>query len=790
MSYIVFRFFTSHSIDPWCISEGQCQLSLHWTGHSLAVFLVQIFTTFFAYWFAWIACTMTLHWLGMALPLLLSTPITIAWYYFSYYEIGTRKTHVFPFYTNPSHEFHDFFLYAPYIAMLLWFGQILAMGYYIWTRSNLILSQDTDMFLTPHYDGVFFEQQLMLNRQTNKDSDDGQRVYQPRQRGPRTIFICSTMYRENDIEMKQMLISIGRVARRFESQAQVDRDRYESHIFFDGSLNGTQLTHFALQLISLLEDTLDVKLSACRREETPYGCKLSWFIGVDQEHGMPFCVHMKDNHRVKNKKRWSQIMYMSYVLNHRIIKDKLDPDNTFILTTDADIDFTADSAIVLLDMLASNSKVGAVCARTHPKGKGPLYWYQIFDYAIGHWFLKPAEHILGCVLCCPGCFSVFRCKALQETLEEYSSEVSGASEFLTKDMGEDRWLCTLLIERGWRLEYCAISEDYTYCPESFNEFFKQRRRWIPSTLANLTLLISQASKITRGNDTVSVLFILFQGLMVFSTAISPATVILIITSGLGSAYYISDGGQITIIVLLILLSVGYGLICLYTSQKTQLDVAKLLTFIFAIIMAVVVAGIFKSTIDDIFPPRSFTLLTPASCQNINKSSSEFEECLKQARFIGSLQNATGKAFHLPVSVNTIYTAAFGVTFILAALLHLPEWSCLLHFVWYLLALPAGYLLLLIYSAANVNSMSWGTREKAKNEDLGGYALFFSLLKALWDRLISCFNRCCCYDTKERKEDQEKPQPPPSPPEQQQQPQPQKQPSTHVEEQAAPVLSAG
>ena len=33
-------------------------------------------------------------------------------------------------------------------------------------------------------------------------------------------------------------------------------------------------------------------------------------------------------------------------------------------------------------------RVGAVCGRTHPLGVGPLVWYQVFDYAIGHWFQK------------------------------------------------------------------------------------------------------------------------------------------------------------------------------------------------------------------------------------------------------------------------------------------------------------------------------------------------------------------------------------------------------------------
>lgn len=35
-------------------------------------------------------------------------------------------------------------------------------------------------------------------------------------------------------------------------------------------------------------------------------------------------------------------------------------------------------------------------------------WYQMFEYAIGHWLQKATEHMIGCVLCSPGCFSLFR----------------------------------------------------------------------------------------------------------------------------------------------------------------------------------------------------------------------------------------------------------------------------------------------------------------------------------------------------------------------------------------------
>ena len=95
-------------------------------------------------------------------------------------------------------------------------------------------------------------------------------------------------------------------------------------------------------------------------------------------------------------------------------------------------------------------------------------------------------------------------------------------EFFVDDprpSGEDRWLCTLMVQAGWRLEYSAAAEDSTYCPDTFDEFFKQRRRWIPSTLANLLLLISQWKLTVNNNDYISFPFILYQALMVFSTII-------------------------------------------------------------------------------------------------------------------------------------------------------------------------------------------------------------------------------------------------------------------------------
>ena len=716
VAYAVFRFVHhDKDINLWPVEKEH----YGWYGEMLYLFLTQILTSFLGYLFAWIACIMTLWDTGFALPLLLSTPTSIA---------IALYTQLFPNSSTDQYILSSNYIHS--VAIGVWFatyiGQLLGMAYFLFTKSNLILSQDKDMFVSPHYDSVFLEQHLALNRQVDKYLKVNMYTLDGRHNSRRAIFICSTMYRETVREMGQMLKSIKRVSDWYASQKKKKGDRadmIESHIFFDSALNGNQLKQYALQLISLVNECLGVQRKDCQRRIMPYGQSMTWYVG---ESEMRFTVHLKDNFKVKNKKRWSQVMYMNYIINHRIKisqqetdeKKHLHQKNTFILTTDADIDFTADSAIVLLDTLASNNEVGAVCARTHPRGSGVLYWYQVFDYAIGHWFLKPAEHIFGCVLCCPGCFSVFRCSALNDILKEYSAEVKGASDFLTKDMGEDRWLCTLLIENGWRLDYCAISNDYTYCPETFEEFYKQRRRWVPSTMANLLLLVSRMKSITKANNSVSMLFMVLQAIIAFSTAISPATVILIIASGLQGAYHIDNNAVLTIIILLTLLSVFYGVVCLYTSQKTQLDVAKILTFAFAILMAIVVVGILKELILDIFPvdEELLSTSTTSSCQNTTNCESSAVN-----------MTITATTVKVPMSVVTWYIALFAVTFTIAAILHFGEWTGLVHSIWYLLGLPSGYLLLLIYSAANLNSQSWGTREAATKAD-GGSVIIKKILR--------------------------------------------------------------
>jgi chitin synthase len=48
------------------------------------------------------------------------------------------------------------------------------------------------------------------------------------------------------------------------------------------------------------------------------------------------------------------------------------------------------------------------------------------------------------------------------------------------------------------------------CPEGFNEFFNQRRRWMPSTIANIFDLLSDAKHVVDVNKDISALYIMYQ----------------------------------------------------------------------------------------------------------------------------------------------------------------------------------------------------------------------------------------------------------------------------------------
>ncbi len=112
--------------------------------------------------------------------------------------------------------------------------------------------------------------------------------------------------------------------------------------------------------------------------------------------------------------------------------------NTYILALDGDVDFKPEAVLLLVQLMERDLKVGAACGRIHPVGKGPMVWYQKFEYALAHWLQKATEHILGCVLCSPGCFSLFRASAVMDdnVIRTYAKKAEKANEYVQYDQGK------------------------------------------------------------------------------------------------------------------------------------------------------------------------------------------------------------------------------------------------------------------------------------------------------------------------------------------------------------------
>ena len=215
-----------------------------------------------------------------------------------------------------------------------------------------------------------------------------------------------------------------------EEKRKCGRDFYnlEIHIFFDNvyekvEQNGVEvkvLNFYVKQFKRILKRLLQEEMlpEVIKTETliiTPYGGRMDFNFGQTK-----FYVHLKDAELVQKGKRWSQVMYMYYIIGWKLdacqmtasglngALENLERKKSYILALDGDVRFKPSALELCLERMLRNDKVAAVCGRIHPVGNGWLNWYQRFEYGVGHWLQKATEHVLGCVLCSPGTFEKFQ----------------------------------------------------------------------------------------------------------------------------------------------------------------------------------------------------------------------------------------------------------------------------------------------------------------------------------------------------------------------------------------------
>ncbi|KAL1975767.1 hypothetical protein VTN31DRAFT_4159 [Thermomyces dupontii] len=147
----------------------------------------------------------------------------------------------------------------------------------------------------------------------------------------------------------------------------------------------------------------------------------------------------------------------------------------------------------------------------------PLVASQNFEYKMSNILDKPLESVFGYISVLPGALSAYRYYALQndstghgplsqyfkgETLQGKDADVFTANMYLA----EDRILCWELVakrEERWVLKFVKSAVGETDVPDSVPEFISQRRRWLNGAFFAAVYSIWNARQILQTDHTLA-----------------------------------------------------------------------------------------------------------------------------------------------------------------------------------------------------------------------------------------------------------------------------------------------
>nr|P30600.2 RecName: Full=Chitin synthase 1; AltName: Full=Chitin-UDP acetyl-glucosaminyl transferase 1; AltName: Full=Class-II chitin synthase 1 [Exophiala dermatitidis]AAC36064.1 class II chitin synthase I [Exophiala dermatitidis] len=317
------------------------------------------------------------------------------------------------------------------------------------------------------------------------------------------LFICVTMYNEDEIEFTRTMHGIMRNIAHFCSRTRSrtwGKDGWQKIVvcvIADGRQKVHPRTLNALAAMGVYQDGI-AKNVVNQKEVTAHVYEYTTQVSLDEtlkfkgaEKGivpcqMIFCL------KEKNKKKLNSHRWFFNAFGRALIP------NVCILL---DVGTKPDSKALyhLWKAFDQNSNVaGAAGEIKADKGKGwlgllnPLVASQNFEYKISNILDKPLESVFGYITVLPGALSAYRYHALQndpsghgplsqyfkgETLHGRDADVFTANMYLA----EDRILCWELVakrDEQWVLKFVKSAYGETDVPDTVPEFISQRRRWL------------------------------------------------------------------------------------------------------------------------------------------------------------------------------------------------------------------------------------------------------------------------------------------------------------------------
>ena len=123
--------------------------------------------------------------------------------------------------------------------------------------------------------------------------------------------------------------SARRLAQKYLQVYDPDYYEWETHFFFDDAFelgdNDEEeqvVNGFVKTLVRVMDEAgshvhcRNIRVKAPKRYPTPYGGRLVWTLPGKTK----IVCHLKDKAKIRHKKRWSQCMYMYYLLGFKLME--------------------------------------------------------------------------------------------------------------------------------------------------------------------------------------------------------------------------------------------------------------------------------------------------------------------------------------------------------------------------------------------------------------------------------------------------------------------------------------
>ncbi|KAI9760280.1 MAG: Chitin synthase, class 2 [Chaenotheca gracillima] len=317
------------------------------------------------------------------------------------------------------------------------------------------------------------------------------------------LFICVTMYNEDEIDFTRTMHAVMRNISHFCSRSKSrtwGKDGWQKIvvcIVSDGRRKVHPRTLDALAAMGVYQGGIAKNL-VNQREVTAHVYEYTTQVSLDAdlkfkgaEKGIVpcqliFCLKER-NQKKLNSHRWF----------FNAFGRALNPNVCILL--DVGTKPGSNSLYHLWKAFDTNSNVAGACGEIKAgKGKGwlgllnPLVASQNFEYKMSNILDKPLESTFGYITVLPGALSAYRYIALQNDstghgpLSQYfkGEELKGQdADVFTANMylAEDRILCWELVAKRnerWVLKYVKSATGETDVPDAVPEFVSQRRRWL------------------------------------------------------------------------------------------------------------------------------------------------------------------------------------------------------------------------------------------------------------------------------------------------------------------------